>query len=104
PGLLHQIVTTAGQTRDLARIRPGDEFAFDIDAETGFRALRTELDEDAWLYVERSEDGLTTRTEPRAVERRIVEASGVIGDSLYNDARAAGLSGAMIMRLATIFG
>ncbi len=102
--LLHQIVTTARQTRDLARIRPGDEFAFDIDAESGFRALRTELDEDAWLYVERGEGGLTTRTEPRALERRIVEASGVIGDSLYNDARQAGLSDAMIMRLAAIFG
>lgn len=103
-GLLHQIVTTTEQTRDLARIRPGDEFAFDIDSEAGFRALRTELDEDAWLYVERGEDGLTTRTEPRAVERRIVEASGVIDNSLYDDALDAGLSGAMIMRLATIFG
>lgn len=103
-GLLHEIVTTTEQTRDLARIRPGDEFAFDIDPEAGFRALRTELDEDAWLYVERGEDGLTTRTEPRAVERRIVEASGTINSSLYNDAREAGLSDAMIMRLATIFG
>ena len=103
-GLLHEIVTTTEQTRDLARIRPGDEFAFDIDPEEGFRALRTELDEDAWLYVERGEDGLTTRTEPRAVERRIVEASGTINSSLYNDAREAGLSDAMIMRLATIFG
>ncbi|RFF29879.1 OapA family protein [Wenzhouxiangella sediminis] len=103
-GLLHEIVTTTEQTRDLARIRPGDEFAFDIDPEEGFRALRTELDEDAWLYVERDEDGLTTRTEPRAVERRIVEASGTINSSLYNDAREAGLSDAMIMRLATIFG
>ncbi|HSH26702.1 MAG TPA: peptidoglycan DD-metalloendopeptidase family protein, partial [Wenzhouxiangella sp.] len=44
------------------------------------------------------------RTEPRAVEHRIVEASGVIDNSLYNDARAAGLSDAMIMRLAAIFG
>jgi murein DD-endopeptidase MepM/ murein hydrolase activator NlpD len=104
PGLLHEIVNATEQTRDLARIRPGDEFAFDIDPEEGFRALRTELDEDAWLFVERGEDGLSTRTEPRHLERRIVEASGTINSSLYNDAREAGLSDAMIMRLATIFG
>jgi murein DD-endopeptidase MepM/ murein hydrolase activator NlpD len=103
-GLLHEIVTVAEQTRDLARIRPGDEFAFDIDPEAGFRALRTELDEDAWLYVEREGEGLVTRTEPRHVERRIVEAAGTINSSLYNDAREAGLSDAMIMRLAAIFG
>ncbi len=103
-GLLHEIVTTTEQTRNLARIRPGDEFAFDIHPEDGFRALRSELDEESWLFVERDEDGLVTRTEPRHVERRIVEASGTINSSLYNDAREAGLSDGMIMRLATIFG
>ncbi|MDZ7791477.1 MAG: peptidoglycan DD-metalloendopeptidase family protein [Xanthomonadales bacterium] len=103
-GLLHEIVTTTEQARDLARIRPGDEFAFDIHPEDGFRALRTELDEEAWLFVEQDDDGLSTRTEPRHLERRIVETSGTINSSLYNDARAAGLSDAMIMRLATIFG
>ncbi|NEZ04873.1 peptidoglycan DD-metalloendopeptidase family protein [Wenzhouxiangella sp. XN201] len=103
-GLLHEIVTTTEQTRNLARIRPGDEFAFDIHPEDGFRALRTELDEDAWLYVERDQDRLLTRTEPRHLERRIVEASGTIDASLYTDAREAGLSDSMIMRLATIFG
>ncbi|NBB93971.1 MAG: peptidoglycan DD-metalloendopeptidase family protein [Gammaproteobacteria bacterium] len=103
-GLLHEIVGATRETRDLARIRPGDEFAFDIDPEEGFRALRTELDENAWLFVERQDDGLATRTEPRVVERRIVEASGTINSSLYNDAREAGLSDGMIMRLAAIFG
>ncbi len=104
PGLLHEIVTTTEQARDLARIRPGDEFAFDIHPEDGFRALRAELDEEAWLFVEQGDDGLSTRTEPRHLERRIVETSGTINSSLYNDARGAGLSDAMIMRLATIFG
>jgi len=103
-GLLHEIVTTTEQARDLARIKPGDEFAFAIHPDDGFRALRTELDEDAWLFVERGKEGLVTRTEPRHIERRIVEAAGTIDTSLYNDARQAGLSDAMIMRLATIFG
>jgi len=103
-GLLHEIVNATEATRDLARIRPGDVFAFDIDPGEGFRALRAELDEDAWLFVERGEDGLSTRTEPRSVERRIVEASGTINTSLYHAATQAGLSDAMVMRLAGIFG
>jgi murein DD-endopeptidase MepM/ murein hydrolase activator NlpD len=104
PGLLHEIVTTAESARDLARIRPGDEFAFDLGDDGDFRALRAELDEDAWLFVERTDEGLITRTEPRALERRIVEASGTINSSLYQDAKEAGLSDPMIMRLASIFG
>lgn len=103
-GLLHQVVAAAREERDLARIRPGDRFAFDIDTESGFRALRAELNEEAWLYVERGEEGLEARAEPRLLERRIVEASGTVSASLYRDASAAGLSDAMIMRLADIFG
>jgi murein DD-endopeptidase MepM/ murein hydrolase activator NlpD len=56
------------------------------------------------LFVERTDEGLITRTEPRALERRIVEASGTINSSLYQDAKEAGLSDPMIMRLASIFG
>src|SRR5699024_7259796 len=35
--LLHQVAEAARDDRDLARIRPGDQFAFNIDADTGFR-------------------------------------------------------------------
>lgn len=102
--LLHEVVNVNEQTRGLAQIRPGDRFAFDIDPESGFRAMRAELDEAAWLFVERQGDLLSSRTEPRHLERRIVEASGVITTSLYHAARQAGLSDNMTMRLATIFG
>ncbi|MFW5926922.1 MAG: OapA family protein [Wenzhouxiangella sp.] len=104
PQLLHEVVNASDQTRQLASIRPGDTFAFDIDPEDGFRALRAELDEDAWLYIERHDENISTRTEPRALDRRIVEASGTISSSLYRDATEAGLSDDMIMRLANIFG
>lgn len=103
-GLLHEIVAAADSSRDLARIRPGDEFAFDIDPHSGFRALRTELDEGAWLYIERDGEGLNVRSEARALDHRVVEAHGTISSSLYRNATEAGLSDAMIMRLATIFG
>ena len=102
--LLHGVVTLNDDTRQLARIRPGDEFAFDIHPEEGFRALRAEHDESSWLFVERSEEGLDSRIVPRDLDRRVVEAHGTITSSLFNAAKAAGLSDNMTMRLANIFG
>lgn len=104
PGLLHRVVHLDEHTRTLTRIRPGDRFAFDIDSDGGFHALRAELDEQHWLFVERNGEQLTSRLEPRALDRRVVEASGTISSSLFNAAKAAGLSDNMTMRLANIFG
>ncbi len=104
PRLLHDIVHLSDDTRNLARIRPGDQFAFDLTDENEFIALRTELDEERWLFVERQQDALISRIEPRSLDRRVVESSGTISSSLFNAAKAAGLSDNMTMRLASIFG
>jgi murein DD-endopeptidase MepM/ murein hydrolase activator NlpD len=104
PGLLHRVVHLDQNTRSLTHIRPGDQFAFDIDPEYGFRAVRAEFDEQNWLFIEKNGDGLSSRIEPRWLDRRIVEASGTISSSLFNAAKAAGLSDNMTMRLANIFG
>ncbi|MFU8833014.1 MAG: peptidoglycan DD-metalloendopeptidase family protein [Wenzhouxiangella sp.] len=104
PGLLHRVVNLDEKTRQLARIRPGDEFAFDIDDDGSFQAMRAEYDEEHWLFIEKNGEGLTTRVEPRALDRRVVEASGTITSSLFNAAKAAELSDSMTMRLASIFG
>lgn len=104
PGLLHQVVHVDASTRQLARIRPGDEFAFYIDPEDGFRALRAELDDQNWLYVEHGPGGLSSRTEKRDMDIHLTQASGEITSSLFNAAKGAGLSDNMTMRLANIFG
>jgi murein DD-endopeptidase MepM/ murein hydrolase activator NlpD len=103
-GLLHEVVYLDDRTRTLVDIRPGDRFAFDIDADGAFRALRAEFDEQHWLFVERRDEQLSSRLESRAIDRRVVEASGTITNSLFNAAKAAGLSDNMTMRLANIFG
>lgn len=104
PRLLHQVVNLDELTRQLARIRPGDEFAFDIDPDDGFRALRAELDDQTWLFVEITPEGLASRTESRALDIRVVEATGEIRSSLFNAAKAVGLSDNMTLRMANIFG
>ncbi|MGY6587708.1 MAG: peptidoglycan DD-metalloendopeptidase family protein [Wenzhouxiangella sp.] len=104
PRLLHQLVNHDEHTRRLTRIRPGDEFAFELDETLGFTTLRAEFDEEHWLFIDHDENGLATRIEPRALDRRVVEANGVIATSLFNAAKAAGMSDNMTMRLANIFG
>lgn len=101
---LHDVVQLNEHTRKLARIRPGDEFGFELDPEGGFLALRADFDEDRWLIVEQAEEGLASRFEERAMDSRIVEASGIISSSLFNAAKASGLSDNMTLRLANIFG
>lgn len=102
--LLHDVVNASDETRQLARIRPGDEFAFEIDETDGFRGLRAEFDEESWLFVERNGEGISVRTEPRALDHRIVETQGTITSSLYRAAQQADLSDNLTMRLANIFG
>ncbi|TVS11175.1 MAG: peptidase M23 [Wenzhouxiangella sp.] len=102
--LLHQVVNLDENTRGLARIRPGDQFGFEFDSDGNLLALRADLDEESWLIVEQDENGLSSRTKPRALETRVVEASGIISSSLFNAAKDSGLSDNMTMRLANIFG
>jgi len=104
PGLLHQVVNHDAQTRGLARIRPGDIFGFELDADGEFLAMRADFDDESWLIVERGEQGLSTRIEYRDLETRLVEASGIISSSLFNAAKNAGMTDSMTMRLASIFG
>ncbi|MEE4639760.1 MAG: peptidoglycan DD-metalloendopeptidase family protein [Wenzhouxiangella sp.] len=101
---LHEVVHLDEHTRKLARIRPGDMFGFELDSDGGFLALRADFDEDRWLIVEQAENGLSSRFEARAMDSRIVEATGIISSSLFNAATEAGLSDGMTMRLANIFG
>ena len=103
PALLHEIANLEDYGRDLTRIRPGDEFAFDIDPDQGFRALRSEFGDEQWLFVEQTPEGLIARTEPRALEMRTVEVEAEITSSLFNAAKNAGLSDNMTLRLASIF-
>ena len=103
-GLLHNIVNLNETTAGLARIRPGDQFAFDLDAAGELQALRAELDEQRWLFIEREDEGLISRIESRTLDHRVIEAGGTITSSLFNAAKEAGISDNMTMRLAAIFG
>ena len=104
PRLLHEVVHLDDRTDSLVDLRPGDEIAFDLDDDGTLRALRSEFDDESWLFVERDGDALRSRLEPRNIEVRIAEVEAEITSSLFNAGKNVGLTDNMILRLAGIFG
>ena len=102
--LLHQVLALNDDTKGLTRIRPGDVFDFQRDEDGSFRQMRYALDEARYLLVEKEGDSLSTRILDREIFAEVTETEGVIESSLFMAAKGAGLSDAMIMKLANIFG
>jgi murein DD-endopeptidase MepM/ murein hydrolase activator NlpD len=102
--LLHRILRLNGDTRNLKKIRPGEAFDFKKDENGGFLQMRYPLDESRFLLVIYENDVLRAETLTRQITADINEAEGVISSSLFLAATEAGLSDAMTMKLANIFG
>jgi murein DD-endopeptidase MepM/ murein hydrolase activator NlpD len=103
-GLLHEILALNDETRSLKKIRPGDEFGFRRKEDGSFEQMRYALDDDRYLVIESTEAGLRALTQMRQISSMLFEAEGNIDSSLFLAGKAAGLSDAMIMKLANIFG
>ncbi len=103
-GLLHNILALNAETRNLKKIRPGDIFGFRRDADGNFARMRYSLDESSFLLIAQTDRGLQVSTRERQISSKIFEAQGSIESSLFLAGKAAGLSDAMVMKLANIFG
>jgi len=66
--------------------------------------MRYPLDEARYLLVLNAQQSLQAEIQNRVVYSEVSEAEGVIQTSLFMAAKEAGLSDAMIMKLANIFG
>lgn len=88
----------------LRRIRPGDEFAFDIAPDGSLKAMRFDRDEKTRVTLAFSADQVSESIEDRAVERRVEVAHGVITSSLFEAGDQAGMSDLMTLKLANAFG
>ena len=102
--LLHEILALNDDTRGLTKIRPGETFEFRTGAGGEFLQMRYPLDEAHYLLVSNDQETLQAELQQRQITSKILEADGVIQTSLFMAARESGLSDAMIMRLANIFG
>jgi len=102
--LLHQIIELNSETRGLTKIRPGEVFDFQTGSAGEFLQMRYALDEARYLFVRQEGSGLTAEIQQREIFSEPAEAEGVIQSSLFLAGKQAGLSDAMVMKLANIFG
>jgi murein DD-endopeptidase MepM/ murein hydrolase activator NlpD len=102
--LLHRILALNEDTKGLTRIRPGDIFDFRDDGDGELSAMRYALDEGRYLLVYNHGDRLEAEIKMREIVAEVAEAEGVIDSSLFVAGKRAGLSDAMVMKLARIFG
>jgi murein DD-endopeptidase MepM/ murein hydrolase activator NlpD len=104
PTDLQRALDTQKDATAMRRIRPGTEFAFDIDASGVLKAMRFDRDDATRVVLQFSADGVVENAEDRAVERRVQVAHGVITRSLFDAGDQAGMSDLMVLRLANAFG
>jgi len=102
--LLHEILALNKETKGLTKIRPGEIFDFQTDTNGKFLQMRYAVDESRYLFVRQEGAGLTAEIQQREVFSEVAEAEGVIQSSLFLAGKQAGLSDAMVMKLANIFG
>lgn len=104
PSVLHAIMKLDENTQKLRKIRPGDVFEFRKDESGEFRQMRYAMNETHHLLVSNEGGQLSAELLEREITTEVEEAEGTITSSLFMAAKAAGLSDAMTMELANIFG
>ena len=103
-GELHRVMQSDKQSATLKRLVPGQEFRFHIENQA-LHQMVYEIDTLRSLQVSRLDDGsFAMQQQSRELESRLTNSSGVIDSSLFLAGQKAGMSDAMIMQLAGIFG
>ena len=102
--VVHKVVHVDENTSKLARIFPGDELAFRLDDDGEFLALEFQLDEANKIQVLQDQGLYSSVLKADQIIAEPQTASGVIEDSLFLAGRRAGLTDALIMEMAGLFG
>ena len=101
---VHNVVHVDERTRKLTRLYPGDTLRFRLAEDGALEVLEFQYDESTRLRIVAQPQGLTSETIAADLEVRVQEASGVIHDSLFLAGRRAGITDALILELAHLFG
>lgn len=104
PADLQRALDSQADAAALRRIRPGQEFGFTTDASGALTAMRFERGDATRVVLRFDAAGVSEQAEDRAVERRVHIAHGVVTRSLFYAGEQAGLSDAMVLKLADAFG
>jgi len=101
---LHSILALGGETRALKTLYPGEEIRLQTASDGTLLALSYDVNESRTLWVERGQNGFSSRVVEHPLETRVTQASGIINDSLFLASQRAGLGDNLTMELAGIFG
>ena len=101
---LHRILSTGKEAKRLARVKPGQRLRFGLDADGQLVELTYRIDPTRSLRALRDGDDFVTEFRERPAEIRATHTSGTITNSLFTAAQDAGLSDALTMELANLFG
>ncbi len=101
---VYEIVHTAPQGKALERIYPGQTIAFLASDAGELQAVRHVIDPLHSVVYRRMDGGYSSERLEREPEVRLAWGSGVIDSSLFFAGRDAGLSIALVMELANLFG
>jgi murein DD-endopeptidase MepM/ murein hydrolase activator NlpD len=101
---LQQIMALSKETKQLKKIRPGDLFEFQRHEDNSLKRMRYAINETHYLIVEHDGQQASASTEARDMITEPTETSGTITSSLFLAGKQAGLSDAMVMKLANLFG
>ena len=100
---LSQVMQATGDPTPLKMIQPGDEFDFLLGRGGVLKGFRFDKDETTRTVVRFGGADPIVSTEQRELEQREQVAHGVIQGSLFAAAAKAGMSDAMVVKLADIF-
>jgi murein DD-endopeptidase MepM/ murein hydrolase activator NlpD len=101
---LQKVMDEAGDaSKGLHNIRPGQEFDFLLGSDGGLRGVRFDKDEASRVTVRFESDKAAVTAQAREVERREHVSHGSIDSSLFAAGAKAGMSTAMVLKLADLF-
>ena len=101
---ISRVIQSNPEAHVFRQVHPGQTLRLRAEAGRPWQELVYETDPGEAFHLIRQEGRFDLTKEIRAFETRIAHVSGTIESSLFEDGQEAGLSDALIMKLAEIFG
>ena len=102
--LLHRITHSSKEAEELTSIKPGESVRIKLGNDGQLQELIYQRNAIETLHITPDGDGFKARNHTKKVQKRLGYLTDTIVSSFYLSAQKAGLSDALIMDLATIFG
>jgi len=104
PTDLYKIISLGNSTKIFKKIKPGKFIKYATSGNGQLTAIKYPIDQLSTLIVTKSDDDWSANINKKIVDIRTASATGIINSSLFIAGKKAGLTDAMVMELAGIFG